>query len=612
MNVLLDGKSHFSIKQVYGSPAYLVENAKKLGYTSLGLTDYNSISGCIEFSSECKKQGLKPILGCTFSIQNEGTVTVLAKNLYGWKSLIKLVSLSYTKGFFDEVNERPYISLEKLKEFGADLIFLIGVPGDIVHNRIFSRSCVHKTRLEIINEITLDPLEALKDVYNSISPLTCYVGLSSNSNDYTNWFNEVARDSDLPSVIVGNSHYPFVEDHLYLKLLICSKLKSTMNRWEKNAEENQPGLLKFKENCWSIPTNSHISAIFTEDEIKRTEELGNSIEEYNVLSPPKLPKFSTPNGQTPNEYLTELCREGWRKLINGTSKVDSPEKQKVYVDRVKYELGVIEEANLSSYFLIVADFIKFIYDNGWRTSPSRGSAGGCLISYLIGITKIDPIEYGLIFERFYSSARKGSMPDIDVDMPPEHREAVINYIRNKYGKDKVGHLVTYAQMKGATAIKEVLRINDVCGYEIMNEITKAIPEEGKIMDEMEATGEDSILLFTLKYKPDKLKDWVRFEQDTVVGDYARWFSEAIKLEGTISSTGKHASAIVIYESPLAEVCPMINDKSGEEPLIGYEMKACEKVGCVKLDCLGLTSISKILMINDILNERSSHYKNLVL
>lgn len=609
MNVLLDGKSHFSIKQVYGSPSYLVESAKKLGYTSLGLTDYNSISGCIEFSSECKKQGLKPILGCTFSIQEAGTVTVLAKNLSGWKSLIKLVSLSYTKGFFDEVNEKPYISLEKLKEHGKDLIFLIGIPNDDLYTRIFDKSVVHLNREAILESMMQDPLEMLKFVYSALP--NCYVTLNSNNNDYTNWWNEVARDSGLPTVIVGNSHYPVVEDHLYLKLLICSKLKSTMNRWEKNAEDNQPELLKFKENVWSIPSNSQIENLFSEDEVRRTAELGNSIESYDVLSSPKLPKFSTPNGQTPNQYLTELCREGWRKLLNGNSKIDSPEKQKVYVDRVKEELAVIEGADLSSYFLIVADFIKFIYDKGWRVSPGRGSVGGCLIAYLTGITKIDPIEYGLLFSRFFNQARKGSMPDIDVDMPPEHREEVIEYVRNKYGRDRVGHLATYAEMKGATAIKEVLRINDVCGFETMNEITKAIPEESKIMDEMEATGEDSILLFTLKYKPDKLKDWVRFEQDTVVGDYAKWFSDAIKLEGTISSTGKHASALVVYESPLADVCPMINDKSGEEPMVGFEMKSTERIGIVKFDFLSLSSISKLLEVNNILNERSSYYKNLV-
>jgi len=242
----------------------------------------------------------------------------------------------------------------------------------------------------------------------------------------------------------------------------------------------------------------------------------------------------------------------------------------------------------------------------------HNSVGGCIVAYLTGITKIDPIEYNLIYERFWNSARKGSMPDIDVDMPPEHREEVIEYVRNKYGRDKVAHLATYAEMKGATAIKEVLRINDVCGFDIMNIITKSIPEEGKIADEMEALGEDSILLFTLKHRPDKLKDWVRFENDKLVGDYAKWFENAIKLEGTISGIGKHASALVVYENPLSEVCPMIADKSGDEPMVGFEMKATEKSGIVKLDFLGLSSISKLLEVNSILNERSEYYRNLSL
>lgn len=609
---LLDLKSHYSIKQAYGSPEALVDRAKELGCKSVSLTDYNSISGCINFAEDCKKKGLKSILGCTFSLKEGGRMTTLAKNLDGWKAIIKLVSLSYTAEFFDSINEKPYLTLDKLEEFGTNLIFIIGIPGDLIHTKIFKEPIQHLKRTEILDKIVLDPIVAITRIHTLLGKHSVYIGLSPNGNDYTNWFNEVVRDSGLPTIILSNSHYPTLEDHLYFKLLVCSKLKTTKNKWEKTALEQEPELLRFKDNCWSIPDKSLINTIFTKEEIKKTEEVANSIEEYKILSPPRLPKFVTPNGQTDHEYLKELCRDGWRKKLIGSGKVDNEENKLLYLDRIKRELQAIEENGLSSYFLIVADFIKFIYDNGWRTSPGRGSVGGCLIAYLSNITTIDPIEYGLIFERFWNSARKGSMPDIDVDVPVERREEVIEYIRDKYGRDRVGHLATFGEMKGATAIKEVLRINDACSFEQMNEITKLIPEISRVADEMENTGEDSLLLFTLKYRSEKLQDWVRYNKDTnaLEGDMAEWFKLAIKLEGTIQSIGKHASAIIVFEEPLLNVCPMINDKSGTESMVGYNMYSAEKIGCVKLDLLGLSSLSKLLEVNHILKERKSFYQEL--
>lgn len=1000
---LLDLKSHYSIKQAYGSPEKLVERAKALGCKSVALTDYNSISGCINFYESAKKADIKPILGCTFSLRNSGRITVLAKNLEGWKALIKLVSLSYTKEFYDEVNERPYLTLDKLKEFGTNLIFIIGAPGDLIHTTIFEKPSQHLKRTDILENIVVDPLLELVAVYDSLKFFSTYVGLSPNGTDYTHWFNEVVRDSGLPSVILSNAHYPSEDDHLYFKLLLCSKLKTTRSKFEKVALEQEAELLRYKENQWFVRGDLEG---FTEEEIKRTDELAESIETYEVLHAPKLPKFQTPNGQSDHEYLKELCREGWRKKLIPSGKVDKEEDKKVYLDRVNEELSVFTENNLSSYFLIVSDFIEFIYKNGWRTSPGRGclsgdtnvytssgykqledvnindyvitnsgeynkvlnkfeydvneelirlqvyfgdfkgltltkehkclaikrkkwsngrdfyapfeyepqwfpadelqtgdllcqtkiktvdeniefdltkytfrqkngtkayiegdkiiyyktgnqhspgqylqcplslkldenlayalgvftgdgwffshsekantigfcfhsinnlesqnkidsymlsigckpnytfgqngklvnqihytngvigqlfrtlfpdynykpdskcvpdcifkcskniimsylmglinsdgsisqgritictiskklvyqikqlglmvglpvavrtelrgdkreefknrkrayyagmpnflddnrrqyyfeddkyiytgirkketvteynkvydievenehnyltssgivhnSVGGCLVAYLTNITKIDPIEYKLFFSRFFNSSRKGSMPDIDVDMPVNHREEVIEYVRNKYGRDRVGNLATFGEMKGATAIKEVLRINDVCGFDQMNEITKCVPEESKIADEMENTGEESILLFTLKYRPEKLQDWVRYnkETDKLEGDYANWFEQAIKLEGTIQSTGKHASALVVFEEPLSNVCPMINDKSGDEPMVGFDMKSSEKVGLTKLDFLSLQNLDKILEVNNILKERASYYRGL--
>lgn len=600
--VFLDLKSHYSIKKAFGSPETVVNKAKSLGATHCALTDYDSISGCVSFVKECKAASIKPILGCTFSVQEGGRLTVLARNLDGWKALLKGVSLSYTKEFYDSVNEQPYLTLDKLKELGKDWIAIIGVPGDVLCHRIF-RDYVpyHQKTTDIIENTELDPVGALETLHKELSGSfhKVLVGISPNNTDFTNFMNSVIDDTEFHKAALTNAHYPEETDYTYFRLQMCSHLKSTKNQWMKVAEVREPELLKFKENRWFLTKTKEIEELNT--------VLSNEFCDYEILSPPKLPTFECPNGKTPNEYLRELCRIGWKKLLSPEL---LKEKQQVYLDRIKEELDVIEDAGLASYFLIVADYMQFTYRNGQLSTPCRGSSGGCLVSYLTGITKIDPIEYGLLFSRFYSSARKGSMPDIDTDFAPEFRPVVVDYVRKKYGSDKVCHMATFSEIKGATAIKEVLRINDVCGFEQMNEITKAIPEEGKIADQMESSGISSILEWTLRHMPDRLKDYARYDGDEIVGDFAEWFKQAIKLEGTIQGTGKHASALVVFNEPLSTVCPMIVDKSGDEPIAGLDLKAAELTGLVKMDFLGLSNISKNLEVNKILRTRSAHYRSL--
>jgi DNA polymerase-3 subunit alpha len=597
--LFLDLKSHYSIKKAFGSPETVVEKAKALGANHCALTDYDSISGCISFVKACKEASIKPILGCTFSVTEGGRLTVLAKNLDGWKALLKAVSLSYTKEFYDATNERPYLSIAKLKELGKDWIAIIGIPGDILCKRIF-RDYVpyHQKTSEIIENTELDPVGTLETLHKELlgSFHKVLVGISPNNTDFTNWMNQVIGDSTFKKVGLTNSHYPEETDYTYFRLQMCSHLKSTKNHWMKVAEQREPELLKFKENSWYLRKLESPNL-----------ELSEEFCDYEILSPPKLPTFECPNGKSPNEYLRELCRIGWKKLLTPDVLRD---KQDVYLARIKEELDVIEDAGLASYFLIVADFIRYTISLGGLTSPGRGSVGGSLIAYLTGITRINPIEYGLLFSRFFSSARKGSMPDIDVDFPTGMREEVVEYVRNKYGRDKVCHIATFSEIKGATAIKEVLRINDVCGFEQMNEITKAIPEEGKIADQMESSGISSILEWTLRHMPDRLKDYARYDGDELVGDYAEWFRQAINLEGTIQGTGKHASALVVFDSPLHTVCPMIADKSSDEPIAGYSMSACESAGMIKFDFLGLASLDRLLETNVILKTRSAYYRSL--
>jgi DNA polymerase-3 subunit alpha len=269
----------------------------------------------------------------------------------------------------------------------------------------------------------------------------------------------------------------------------------------------------------------------------------------------------------------------------------------------------LQKAGLSSYFLIVQDIVEYVKNNNWLPGPGRGSAAGCLVSYLIGITQINPIKYNLLFERFYNEGRNTadhiSMPDIDVDVPINKREYVIDYIKEKYGRDKVSQMITFNTMKGRGALKEVLRVYGNISFEEMNRITKYIPDESKIADELqemkEDTGESSIIRWALENNVDKLKEWCYISDDgSLAGPLAKRFEQAIRLEGTKSNQSKHAAGVVISKESLGSVCPMIYDAKNKQNIAGMEMQDLESLGLIKFDILGVAMLDKIMAVSETL------------
>jgi DNA polymerase-3 subunit alpha len=248
-----------------------------------------------------------------------------------------------------------------------------------------------------------------------------------------------------------------------------------------------------------------------------------------------------------------------------------------------------------------------VNDNGWLSGPGRGSAAGCLISYLVGITKIDPIEFDLLFARFYNAGRNSadhiSLPDIDMDVPGARRDEIIAYLKDKYGHDKVSQMLTFGRLQGKSAIKEVLRVNEACSFAEMNAISNCIPDEAKISDQLaEMDDEDrSIIRWALINNADDLKDFCRLSEDgTLEGDYAEYFEQAIQIEGTFKTQGKHAAGIVISADPLREVCPMVRQKGSSEKIAGLEMVDLEALGHVKFDVLGLSLLDKLMYIQELM------------
>ena len=412
--------------------------------------------------------------------------------------------------------------------------------------------------------------------------------------------------ADLP-----RSYYANKEDKVLYKILGCVGFNTTMSKatsWYNSPKSgDMPGGLynTFSDTTKHVFDKSESAGL--SDEI--LQEIYDKCEDYDILHKPMLPKFDCPRGLSEEDYLKELCRVGWKKLLIDTGKVDDPEKKKLYKERFEEELGVIKDADLFGYFLIVQDIIRFVQDSGWLSGPGRGSAAGCLISYLIGVTQIDPLEYDLLFSRFYNAGRNTkdhvSLPDIDMDVPGKNRDDVIMYLKDKYGHDRVSQMLTFGRLQGRSAVKEVLRVFNACSFAEMNAITKKIPNEAEISDQLQEMDEEdrSIIRWTLINRPKDLNDFCRIREDgTLEGEYAEYFELAIRLEGTFKTQGKHAAGVVISANPLHEVCPMVRQRDLEaEKIAGLEMADLEALGHVKFDVLGITLLDKLMKIAELTN-----------
>lgn len=533
----LKNYTHYSLLKGFSKPDELAAKCKENSYPACGICDYKTISGAVSFYKACKEAGIKPIIGCSFDF-----CVLFAKNKNGWHDLIELVSSLDDDGKFS----------------------------DEIYNKILSR-------------------------------------------------NNLIRLLNTQSKSLPTSYYTNKEDAKLHRILLCSDMKITLPKVNKQIKKDKNGNINV-DSSFPKEYNDKLNYfmfdhfyVLNKDEskdldINELEKIYNQCEDYDILSKPILPTFNCPNNQSEEEYLKELCREGWKNLLIKSGKVKDPDAKKMYADRFNEELNVIRSANLFGYFLIVLDIINYVNNKGWISGPGRGSAAGCLISYLIGITKIDPLEFDLLFARFYNAGRNTadhiSLPDIDIDIPGNKRDEIIDYLKNTYGHNYVSQMITFGRLRGRSAIKEVLRIHEACSFSEMNTITKSIPNEAEISDQLEDMDEDerSIIRWALINNAEDLRDFCHIDENgSLQGEYAQYFDEAIKIEGTFKTQGKHAAGIVISAAKLNTVCPMVNQKGSSEKIAGLEMADLESLGHVKFDILGITLLDKIMKIEELIN-----------
>ena len=625
--------SHYSLLDGLSSPSQIADRIKSLGLAGSALTDHGNIAGSVAFTKEMKRSGLKPILGCELYICKEHAsernkensklnhLVVLAKNLGGWKQLIRITSESNKPEFF---YRKPRLSLEQLSEFcDGNLISFSGHLGSDLAEALFIDNAIkefdglsYDEIKELIRPDWIEHVSKMALEYQEIfGEGNFYIEIQLIDKDIcpaqqilADGLRYISKKTGIPCVATPDAHYPSPENADDQRILICNMLETTVPAIKQKMARDEKIPLSgfFRSNKYYIPSYEEMVELHTEEELKNTLKIAAACEEYNILHAPILPPFFCEEG--PDEHLRNLCKKGWQEKIDG---IIPKEKIPDYTKRVKHELDVLQGAGLSSYFLIVGDIVDYVRENKWLPGPGRGSAAGCLVSYLMGITSIDPIKYGLIFERFYNAGRNTddriSMPDIDMDVPVSKRDEIIDYIKDKYGAEKVGQMITFQTMMGRGAIKDVLRAYGGISFEEMNLITQHIPDKAAIADELqemlEETGESSVIKWALENKPEQLREWCYIDEEGVLqGRLAKRFEQAIRLEGTKRAQSKHAAGVVISPYPLPEICPMILDTKTKQLIGGLEMQDMEDIGMIKFDVLGVAMLDKIMGVKGILKE----------
>lgn len=554
-----------------------------------------------------KKAGKKPILGIEFYACNQSAtiqtpenrstphLPILAKNDQGWRQLVKLVSASNLKKHY---YYKPRLSLEELSEFlDGSLIGFSGHLGSHMADAVLDNNNPRENWLELGIKKAL----YLQSIFGE-GNFWLEVQLMDREHNplqvtVADMIREISKQTGIACIGTPDAHYASKEQADDQRILLCANMKTTLK------EASKPDFMLsgfFRSDNFHIPSYEEMVAYgHTQEELDNTVKIADQIEEYSeILKDPSIPVIFDQQFNSADEHLRHLCREGWKVLIKDIIPKD---KQQEYVDRVNEELQILTEANLSGYFLICTDILNYARKKGWLPGIARGSAGGCLVSYLIGITGLDPVKYDLLFSRFFDSSRKNSMPDIDMDIPVEHRNEIIEYIKEKYGEENVCQMATFSTLKGRGALQAVFKAYDTISVEEGNKITKCIEEEAKIADELKDMDYPSSIIWTLE-NTKRLDEWCYYKDGNLDGPMAAEFAQAIRIEGCKSNQSKHASGIVISPKPLAECCPMILDTKSKKPIAGLEMGDLEAIGMVKFDILGLALLDKVMGVSSILQK----------
>lgn len=546
----------------------LVSQAANLGMTSLALTDHGVMYGAIAFYKACKQRGIKPIIGCEVyftagSIRDKGTrqeqpiyhLILLAKNYQGYQNLMKLVSIGHLEGF----HYKPRIDLEHLAKYAEGLVCLSSCLGSeisqhLLHNRTEeARQAAERYRAIFGDDFFLE----IQD-HGMIEQKKVMVAMI-----------ELSKQTGIPLIATNDVHYVTEPDHVMQDVLICIGTGKTVEDTDRLKMGTSQMYLKSEEEMRRLFVHAPEALTNTSVVASRCDlqlEFGKSI----------LPRFRPiPDGFTAGEYLRELCLQGLEQryaLKPEWTLPNSPLKKQAE-DRLAYELGVIEKMGFSDYFLIVWDFIRFAHENSIMTGPGRGSSAGSLVAYVLRITNVDPLQYKLLFERFLNPERI-TMPDIDIDFSDERRDEVIDYVVAKYGHEHVAQIITFGTMAAKAAVRDVGRVLNV-PYGDVDRAAKAIPNQlGMTLKEALQVSSELKTLVARQPRTSELLDM------------------AMRVEGMPRHASTHAAGVVISREPLTQYVPL-QEGTTQTALTQYTMEHLEAIGLLKMDFLGLRTLSII-------------------
>lgn len=548
MHVLLHNHTDASMLDGACKVKQIVAKAKELNMEAIAITDHGNMINSLAFQEECLKNNIKPILGCEFYMgepdsNNKYHLVLLAKNNEGLKNLFKLNAYSYTKNFYG----KPRIDWCSLTEHSNGLICTTACLGSEL------AEFHHLERME-------DSHSYLRKLHNIFHD-DLYVELQSNTiksqQEYNAKLKDICMDFGYKHIITTDTHYVNREDSEMHDTLLCMQTKA------KKSDTN-----RFRFTCkdFYLQNEDEILAIagqgnmfpFIDKSMSYTLEIADKCNARIETGRNLLPKVA----EDADYVLAQHCNEGYARKI-GTY-------NKEIVDRIKFELKIIKEKGYSDYFLIVEDYVKWAKKNGIFVGPGRGSGAGSEVAYVLDITDVEPIKHGLLFERFLNPERQTS-PDFDVDFCYERREEVMNYIKDKYGRDNVCGIIAKGKLTAKAVCRRVLT---AYGYEqrYINNITKMIPDDVGITLEEAASASDDFNAF--------------------VGKHPTEWHDMLGLEGMLSYCGTHAAGVVISPKPVASIIPCMSDSDDRTALVSqFDKKEVEKVGLYKFDFLGLKTLT---------------------
>ncbi len=536
----------------------VLDRAIELGQTSIAITDHGVMYGAVDFYKKAKAKGIKPIIGCECYVAARSRfdkvhaldseryhLVLLCKNATGYQNLIAMLSKAWTEGFYT----KPRIDRELLEEYSEGLIALSAcIAGEI-------------PRALIAGDYERAKEKALW--YNSVfGQGNFYLELQNHGireqQQIEPLMIKLSKETGIPLVATNDTHYVKREDSKIQQVLICVATNTTLGQENSLEFQTDEFYLKSEEEMLSL--FSHVP-----EAVDNTQKIAAQCNFDFEFGNTKLPHFEVPDGKDHFEWFKEQCYEGMKRNYG-----DNPPRE--YFERLDYELDVINKMGYVDYFLIVHDFIRYAKSNGIPVGPGRGSGAGSIAAYCIGITGIDPMKYSLLFERFLNPERV-SMPDFDVDFCYERREEVIDYVINKYGADHVAQIVTFGTLAARAAIRDVGRAMGIA-YNVVDNVSKQVPRELGIT--IEKALKKSPEFKALYDSSDEIKEII----DT-----------SMKVEGMPRHSSTHAAGVVITRAPVSSYVPLaLNDDS---PVTQYTMTTLEELGLLKMDFLGLRTLTVI-------------------